>query len=250
MSKYRVTDANAHLASIGIISRGASKTLKPVTHLASKILEFLKSNRGWKSFGEVQHRTEVDIIGDQRVLPELKKNDKIIIQDNRLIYKPSFPNINNVEDIKSLLLANPLGILRSELDDCFIGADMSVKSIVESNWAYEQQSEEAKQTVVYPNPMHPSTSGVPKIQVDADLKELWESVVMPKTVHALDEQLKDMGLLPADELDHLNDSTGIRKRSGAAETSARAVKRKRTQRGQNVNLHMLGPGMTELSELL
>ncbi|SPQ96635.1 TFA2 Winged helix domain-containing protein [Plasmodiophora brassicae] len=222
------TGASRH----GFTSRESARPERHIRELQDDVLSWLRENRGWRTFDDIRtSRLRLDLTAHPALLSNLIAHARVAHRDDALSYNPVHPGVNNVDDLRALLARHRQGLSVQSLADAYVGVEADVQTLKESELIYAIANTESKETMLYPRDARL------EVQVDDDIKRLWDDVNMPGDDVELERELHAAGLMSVDELETGHQTSARMKRPTKRAPKGRAPQKKR--RYQLTNVHVL-----------
>ncbi|KQK23354.1 uncharacterized protein LOC100841072 [Brachypodium distachyon] len=201
----------------------------PVGAQIKLVIELLYKTRLAFTAEQIDGATYVAINSNKAVFDSLRNNPKVQFDGKRFSYK-SKHDLNGKDQLLSLIRDYPEGLPVVEVKDAYPSVLEDLQALKASGDIWWLSSMDSQEDIAYPN--DPKS----KIKLDADLKDLYRGIELPRDMLDIEKELQKNGLKPA---------TDTTKRRAAAQIHGQPPKpkpkkkqREITKRTKLTNAHM------------
>ncbi|KAJ0239265.1 hypothetical protein HA466_0229450 [Hirschfeldia incana] len=159
----------------------------PVGAQIKRVISLLFETRQAFTPEQINERCYVDMHANKAVFDSMRKNPKAHYDGRRFSYKAEH-NVNDKNELLSLINKYPDGIAASELKDAYpnVMDDLQALKASEDIWLLSNSQED----IAYPNDFKC------EITVDEDFKALFRDTEVPNDFLEVEKELKKYGLKP------------------------------------------------------
>jgi len=196
------------------------------------VVELLKSDRRPYSITEIERAADLRLHRESELFRNMLDNPRLTYDSGSqsFQYKPLY-NLKDRFQIRDFLNTVMLGhgVLRTDLDDCYIGAAVDVQTLIEGGDAFSVRNSENHAEIVFGN----FEPGV-KLVEDA-VRRMWTGVDFPSSMGTkeFEEEIRKVGLNPA-----VVEADESVKTEGGKEEKDKADAKKRMRRIKLTNVHI------------
>jgi len=201
----------------------------PVGAQIKLVIELLYKTRQAYTAEQINEATYVAINSNKAVFDSLRNNLKVQFDGKRFAYK-SKHDLNGKDQLLYLIRKYPEGLPVVEVKDAYPTVLEDLQALKASGDIWWLSSMDSQEDIAYPN--DPKS----KIKLDADLKQLYREIELPRDMIDIEKELLKNGQKPA---------TDTTKRRAAAQINGRPKKPKAkkkqkeiTKRTKLTNAHM------------
>uniref|UniRef100_A0ACD5TV57 Uncharacterized protein n=3 Tax=Avena sativa TaxID=4498 RepID=A0ACD5TV57_AVESA len=201
----------------------------PVGAQIKLVIELLYKTRQAYTAEQINEATYVAINSNKAVFDSLRNNLKVQFDGRRFSYK-SKHDLNGKDQLLYLIRKYPEGLPVVEVKDAYPTVLEDLQALKESGEIWWLSSMDSQEDIAYPN--DPKS----KIKLDADLKQLYREIELPRDMIDIEKELLKNGHKPA---------TDTTKRRAAAQINGQPKKPKAkkkqkeiTKRTKLTNAHM------------
>lgn len=182
----------------------------PVGLKMKRVVDLLFKERRLMSPGEIEELTLVDIHADEELQESLVSNVKVSVDSGCYIYKAKYDLVGEDEKktretLLSLIREHKDGIPFADIKDSYPTVSGDVQHLSSLGEVWVLQNTDTQEDILYPN--DPKLKK--QIVVDADLKELFRSIDLPRDFLDVEKELLKAGLQPATDIKSRQVMSGI-----------------------------------------
>lgn len=171
----------------------AAKPLLHASEVQRRVIQFLRQNRGFRSFAEIKDGIHIDLVNRPDVIQSLKNNEKVKMESRddgkKIRYRAKFDAVQSLEDLRIFMRQQEDGVSLSDLEDAYIGIEEDLEKLVAEKYLFKIDVQKPKANTVFF--FRDSTFD---IDIDNDIRELWRSVILPASDAQVDGELAMEGL--------------------------------------------------------
>ncbi|TVU48221.1 hypothetical protein EJB05_07850 [Eragrostis curvula] len=150
------------------------------------VIDLLYKTRQAFTAEQINEATYVDIAGNKDVFEHLMGNIKVLFDGKRYSYKPKH-DLKGRDGLLNKIRDNVDGLDVADVIDSYPSVLEDLQALKESGDILWLSGTESQEGVVYPN--DPRS----KITVDADLKELYNKIELPRDMLDIEKELQKIG---------------------------------------------------------
>ncbi|KAL3150968.1 hypothetical protein ABBQ32_000711 [Trebouxia sp. C0010 RCD-2024] len=156
----------------------------PIGKQLKDIVDHLESVRLARTPEQLREATQHDVTGNEELYKQVRSNPKIhLTADGKYEYKPEH-ELRNADELLTLLLRHPQGMLAGQIKDAYKGILDDVKKLKDDGKVWCIFNAERKEEVFFPR------DSKPQVAISQDLVDFWHNIKVPEDPAVVIEELQ------------------------------------------------------------